>query len=390
MGFDKPDLAFVVHFQRPPSAIAYYQQIGRAGRGVERAEVVLLAGREDDEIADHFIDGAFPSEAAMVAVLDAVDELDGAGVRAIEAKVNATAGTIEQTLKLLQVDGAVARDGAGWIRTVNPWSYDHDRVERVTAARRSEQRRMAEFTETGECLMCFLTQELDDPEGNDCGRCANCAEPFAAVTVAPELVVAAQRFLKHAYRPIEPRKQWPAGLDERSGRIPEEERLREGRALAVYGDAGWGRLVKEGKYGDGDGFADELVDAVAEMVAEDLQPAPPPRWVTAVPSRRSPDLVPDFARRLAGRLGLPYRSALMKTQATPPQKEMENSAQQARNALDSFAADRDEVVSEPVLLVDDMVDSRWSLTVCGIALAAAGSGPVYPIALGQTTTGAAP
>jgi ATP-dependent DNA helicase RecQ len=389
MGFDKPDLAFVVHFQRPPSAIAYYQQIGRAGRAVDRAEVVLLAGREDDEIADHFIDGAFPSEEVMLTVLDAVDELDGASVPMLEGEVNATAGTIAQALKILEVDGAVTKDGPRWIRTVNPWTYDQTRVETVTAARRSEQQRMSEFAETDECLMRFLTQELDDPGEERCGRCENCSKPFATAEVDRTLVLEAKRFLKHSHRPIEPRKRWPAGLDERSGTIPEELRLREGRALAIYGDAGWGELVKDGKYG-GSGFSDELVEAVAEMIDDDLLPDPPPEWVAAVPSKRAPDLVPAFARRLADRLGLPYRSALVKVRATPPQKEMENSAQQARNAIASFGADPAEVSSGPVLLVDDMVDSRWSLTVCGVALAEAGSGPVYPIALGQTTTGAGP
>lgn len=386
MGFDKPDLSFVVHFQRPQSAIAYYQQIGRAGRGVERAEVVLLAGREDDEIADYFIDGAFPSEEVMSGVLEAVDELDGASSRTLEAHVNATAGRIAQALKILEVDGAVARHGSSWERTVNPWEYDRTRIEAVTTARRDEQRQMSEFVETDECLMRFLTRQLDDPADDRCERCANCVGPFATAAVDHALVLEAMRFLKRAHRPIEPRLQWPPGLEDHSGRIPREHTLQEGRALAIYGDAGWGTLVKEGKYGGG-GFDEELVEAVAEMIATDLEPDPPPTWVTAIPSRRAPDLVPGFARRLANRLGLPYRSALAKARDTPPQKEMENSAQQARNVIGSFAVDPAEIDPGPVFLVDDMVDSRWSLTVCGAALLEAGSGPVYPIALGQTTTG---
>jgi ATP-dependent DNA helicase RecQ len=210
---------------------------------------------------------------------------------------------------------------------------------------------------------------------------------FAESAPDPALVHEAQLFLRRSYRPIVPRKQWPLGLDARSGRIPIEHQLREGRALAIYGDAGWGRAVKAGKYGN-EGFADDLVEAMVEMIMNDLAPDPFPTWVTAVPSLRHPELVPDFARRLADRLGLPYRVALVKVTETPQQKSMENSVQQARNAIDAFAAVPAEVLREPVFLVDDMVDSGWSLTVCGVALAEAGSGPVVPVVLGQTSTGA--
>lgn len=388
MGFDKADLTFVVHYQRPSSAIAYYQQIGRAGRAVERAEVVLLTGREDDAIADYFIEGAFPPEDVLRDVLACVDELDGARVMDLEARVNTKRATIERALKILEVDGAVAHDGARWVRTANRWEPDTMRVAGVTAARRAEQDRMHAYVETDGCLMSFLTRELDDPIYERCGRCANCAASFVMTEVVPVVVRDALRFLRRAYRPIEPRKAWPPELGEHTGTIPRPSRLREGRALAVYGDAGWGELVKVGKY-TGDGFADELVAAVVEMIATDLRAEPFPTWVTAVPSRRSPELVPGFARRLADSLGLPYRSAIVKLRDTPPQKDMQNSVQQARNAIGAFATVPGQVAAGPVLLIDDMVDSCWSITACGVALAEAGSGPVYPIVLAETTAAGA-
>ncbi len=388
MGFDKPDLAFVVHFQRPGSAIFYYQQIGRAGRGIDRAEVLLLSGREDDEIANHFIEKAFPPEEVMGAVLTTLEEVEGASLPALEAKVNAKRATIAQALKILEVEGAVVHEGSDWVRTVNPWRLDGERIATVTEARRREQERMREFVATEDCLMLFLTRELDDPADIPCGRCANCTTAFAPTTPPEgELVAEALRFLKRAYRPIEPRKLWPSGLPDRHGRIAEEHLLKEGRALAVYGDAGWGQLVKAGKYREGD-FSDELVDAMVEMIETDLQPDPYPTWVTAIPSKRSPDLVPGFARRLASALGLPFHEALREVEDTPPQKTMENSTQQAGNAAKAFEAIPAGVADGPVLLVDDMVDSRWSITVCGVALAEAGSGPVYPVVLGETTPSA--
>jgi len=385
MGFDKPDLSFVVHFQRPSSIVAYYQQIGRAGRAVERADVVLLTGREDDEIAEYFIGGAFPPEWVMREVVDAVAAADGVSVKKLETVVNARSGEIEKALKILEVEGAVAKGEGGWIRTPNPWDLDHERIDQVTATRYRELEQMRAYADTAECLMQFLTEKLDDPESERCRRCANCDAPFLPVTADPELVREAVFFLKRAYRPIEPRKKWPAHLGEPRGLIAEELRLEEGRALAVYGDAGWGQAAKAGK-AEGN-FPNELVEAVAEMIENDLQPDPAPTWVAAVPSLRRPDLVPGFARRLAEHLGLPYREALGKTHETPPQKTMENSVKQARNVIGAFAVDAAEIMDGPVILVDDMVDSRWSITICGIALREAGSGPVYPIALAETTAG---
>jgi ATP-dependent DNA helicase RecQ len=388
MGFDKPDLAFVVHFQRPGSVIFYYQQIGRAGRAVDRAEVVLLSGREDDEITSYFINTAFPPEEELLEVLSAIESVDQVGARELESRLNLSRTAITRALKFLALEGVVAHTGSGWARTVNTWDSDQERGARVTATREREQERMRDYTSTEGCLMAFLTSELDDPASASCGRCANCAGLFARIEPDPALVNEAVRFLKRAYRPIEPRKQWPPGLGDPRGRIDDGLILQEGRALCVYGDAGWGRLVMEGKYGQA-GFDDELVDAALEMLTE-WHPDPAPTWVTAVPSWRHPELVPGFARRLAARLGLPYRDALVKVRETKEQKRMENSIQQVRNTLGAFEAVREQVLDGPVLLVDDMVDSRWSMTICGIALAAAGSGPVIPLALGETTSGSAP
>lgn len=380
MGFDKPDLGFVVHFQRPGSVVAYYQQVGRAGRAIDRAEIVLLTGAEDDAIGDYFIANAFPTEDELLQVLLTIEQ-EELSIYGLQRELNMTKGTIERALKFLDIERAIVKTGGKWSRTVNPWQPNHERGSRITEQRIEEQQRMRDYVATDECLMVFLANELDDPVTEPCGRCANCTEPFASMEPDPELVMEAVHFLRHTHRPITPRKQWPAGL---GGNIPEELQLCEGRALCVYGDAGWGQLVREGKFESGR-FADELVEATAEMI-DKWNPEHRPTWVTAVPSLRNPELVADFARRVAEELDLPYREALVKTAETPPQKTMENSYQQASNAKDTFAAVGDEVIAgEPVFLVDDMVDSKWSITVCGIALRETGSGEVYPVALAETT-----
>jgi ATP-dependent DNA helicase RecQ len=386
MGFDKPDLSFVVHFQRPPSPIAYYQQIGRAGRALDRAEVILLAGSEDDEIAAYFTDSAFPGEDELREILSVLENIEDASENELLNVLNIKSSALKKDLKILEVEGAIAKADSRYARTPTLWTPDSDRIQAVTDIRVLERERMAALVETDGCLMQLLRLELDDPDAEPCGRCSNCVGAFAPVSVdAGELQVALS-FLHHHHRPIAPRKQWPAKMEERPYNIPAQQRLLEGRALCLYGDPGWGQLVRSGKYEDGE-FDDQLVDAVADMLQNHWQPEIMPTWVTAVPSRPAPELVGGFAKRLASRLRLPYREALEKTKSTPPQKDMQNRYHQARNALDSFAAIPENVIAEPVLLVDDMVDSGWSLTVCGVLLAEAGSGPVVPVALADSSAG---
>jgi ATP-dependent DNA helicase RecQ len=386
MGFDKPDLSFVVHFQRPSSPIAYYQQIGRAGRALERAEVILLAGSEDDEIAEYFANSAFPGEDELDEILTMLEKVEDASVKELLEALNIKKSALEKDLKILEVEGAIAKEGSRYARTPTEWIPDGERIAAVTGIRVGERERMAELVQTDDCLMQFRRIELDDPDPEPCGRCANCIGAFAADGADTEELQAALTFLRHNHRPILPRKQWPAKMNGQPYNIPAGQQLLEGRALCLYGDPGWGELVRSGKYEDGF-FDDRLVDGVTDMLQNHWQAAVTATWVTAVPSRRAPELVAGFAKRLALRLGLPYREALQKIEDTPSQKDMQNNYHQACNALDSFAAIPENVMAEPVLLVDDMVDSRWSLTVCGILLAEAGSGPVLPVALADSSAG---
>ena len=385
MGFDKPDLGFVVHFQRPGSVVAYYQQIGRAGRALEQADVILLAGREDDEIAHYFINAAFPPEANLHAVLAAVEAHDGITANQIEVELNLSRGRVAQCLKVLEVDDAVFRQSGRFVRSANPWEPDTERIANVTRERERELEGMRDFVRSETCLMEFLRRELDDPEAAPCGRCAVCAGDFVPRQVSQIVLQDAMLFLRRAYRSIEPRKRWPDGsIGGRSGTIKPDQRLEQGRALSLYGDAGWGRLVRRNREA-GERFDDELVEAAAAFIEDVWKPDPPLAWVVGVPSRRSGRLVPDFAERLAGRLGLPYRAALVQVRDHPPQREMANSSQQLRNVTGAFTVDAAAHGEGPLLLVDDVVDSRWSLTECGSLLRQAGSGPVYPFVLADSS-----
>jgi ATP-dependent DNA helicase RecQ len=386
MGFDKPDLGFVVHYQAPGSVVAYYQQVGRAGRAVDEAFGVLLSGVEDADIQDYFIGTAFPPQPQAEAVVELLAEAAvPVSLRDIEAQVNVKHSRLEAMLKILEVEGAVERSGGRWLRTLQPWHYDAERVARVTAQRRAEQQAMREYLSHDGCLMVFLREQLDDRAAARCGRCGPCSGQALPLAVADDVVRAARAFLRLASQTIEPRKQWPTGLSEVRGRIPDELRTQRGRALSVYGDGGYGRLVATGKLETGR-FDDELVDAAATLVRQRWRPDPPPAWVTAVPSLRRAELVAEFAAALADRLELPFHPVVVKTRETRLQKEMENSAQQARNVLGAFAVDGTPD-PRPVLLVDDIVDSGWTLTVVAALLLEHGSGPVLPLALADAGAG---
>ncbi len=385
MGFDKPDLGVVVHFQAPGTPIAYYQQVGRAGRGMDRAFGLLLCGHEDRDIQVYFIDNAFPPKERAEDVVALLKGADGAlSAPEIMQHVNVRRSRLEAMLKILEVEGAVERAAGKWRRTLKPWEYDSDRVERVTAARREEQTAMEEYARTDRCRMLFLREQLDDPHASECGRCDNCTPVSEfAVTSDPGSIRAATEHLRSIELRIEPRKQWPnVGRQDLRGKIEEGRRLEPGRVLSVYGDGGWGTLVKEGKWQDGR-FDDALMTASAELIATRWQPDPFPEWVTSIPSTRHPTLVPEFARALAARLELPFEEAVKRVRSSAPQKDMENSAQQLLNVWTAF-----EVTAPPqgpVLLVDDMLDSGWTLTVVGFRLKAAGASHVYPFALARTT-----
>ncbi len=395
MGFDKPDLGFVIHFQRPASVVHYYQQVGRAGRAVDEAYGVLMHGEEDDPIADYFIRSAFPPQKHVEAILEELDRFEGGlSVRELESRLNLKRAQLEKALKYLSVElpAPVTKIGPKWNVTAASGTYRIDReyVEAITATRRAEQAQMRDYMQHSGCLMEFLARALDDPYAGSCGRCAGClGGPLLSPTADRDLTNRAAIYLKRNYQPLKPRLQWPAGdaLPEYgfTGRIGTDLRAAEGRALCLWLDAGWGQQVAEGKYTRGR-FDDTLVAACVELV-EHWDPVPSPEWVTAIPSLRHPNLVPDFAARLATALNLPFRPALRKVQNTPPQKEMQNSFRQSRNLDGAFEVDMTPGLDRPCLLVDDMRDSGWTFTVAAAVLRRAGCPAVFPLALALNSPG---
>jgi ATP-dependent DNA helicase RecQ len=389
MGFDKPDLGFVLHLGAPSSPVAYYQQVGRAGRATENADVLLLPGNEDEAIWNYFATASMPNRAKALAVIDELGSTP-LSTPALEARVDLRRTPLELLLKVLDVDGAVRKVQGGWVATGQPWTYDAERYERIAAARELEQQSMLDYEAlpSGEngCRMEFLQRALDDDTAVPCGRCDNCAGVWFPSDLEADASTVAARSLDRVGVVVEPRAQWPNGMAnlgvEVKGNIAVGERTAPGRALARLTDLGWGGALREAfAPGAPDAPASEAMIAACVRVLADWGWDERPAAIVSVPSRRHPLLVESIAAGLAGVGRLPYLGALSMDNGGPAGEAGGNSAYRLAGVWDRLGVDgldSGAFTGRPVLLVDDLVDSRWTVTVAGRALRRAGASAVLP------------
>ncbi|WP_281964615.1 RecQ family ATP-dependent DNA helicase [Serinicoccus marinus] len=389
MGFDKPDLGFVVHLGAPSSPVAYYQQVGRAGRATERADVLLLPGSEDRDIWNYFATVSMPRQDQADAVLTALAESDRPlSTPALETIVDVRRTRLELLLKVLDVDGAVEKVRGGWTATGRPWVYDKERYTRVADARVREAELMVAYQQTEGCRMAFLQECLDDATAEPCGRCDRCAGAWFPSEIPQEAVGSARERLGAVGVPVEPRAQWPTGMPrlgvEVKGKIPPEEQAAEGRALARLSDLGWGQRLRE-VLESGDPVPEQVTRAVVQVLAG-WGWSERPVGVVAMPSRRRPAVVGSLAEQISQIGRLPLLGTLELAHGGPVGEAGGNSAFRLANVWGRVVvgAELAEAVRQargPVLLVDDVVDSRWTMTVAARALRQAGAEAVLPLAL---------
>lgn len=406
MGFDKGDLAFVVHLGAPASPIAYYQQVGRAGRATARAEVALLPGREDRAIWDYFASLSFPPEAEVRRTLAALEGAGTLSTAALETRVDLRRNRLELMLKVLDVDGAVRRVRGGWESTGRPWAYDEVRYERVAATRRAEQQAMVDYVGLDSCRMAYLRAALDDPElapGWRCGRCDVCVG--GPIGPGPETgpdeaeIAAARERLATPGVEVEPRRQWPTGMDRLGvplgGRLAADERAEPGRAVARLDGLGWGGLLRDlfaagapgsSEQAQGDGLPVPLRRPVQDVLAAwAMDPAP--EGIVYVESASRPGLVRHLAEGVGRQLGIPVIGTVRPIPGTAAGRHDVNSAQRLAGVVrrlelalsDQAAAG---LAGRAVLLVDDRIDSGWTITVAARLVRLAGASAVHPFVLG--------
>ncbi|WP_341975537.1 RecQ family ATP-dependent DNA helicase [Microbacterium sp. LTA6] len=385
MGFDKPDLGFVLHLGAPSSPVAYYQQVGRAGRASDSADVLLLPGTEDRDIWHYFATASMPDQERAERVIAALGDAP-VSTPALEAMVDIRRTPLELLLKVLDVDGAVRRVQGGWVATGEPWAYDAERYARIAAERVAEQQHMIDYEQTDGCRMEFLQRSLDDDTAVPCGRCDNCAGTWFPTDIEATANATAAESLDRVGVAIDPRRQWPTGADRLGapvkGRIGPAEQAGEGRALARLTDLGWGGTLRElFAAGVADAPVSPQVLAGCVRVLAEWGWAERPVAVVAMPSRSRPLLVDSLARGLAEVGRLPFIGALQPVAGGPTGQPGGNSAFRLAGLWDRFTAEGLDIPPGPVLLVDDQADSRWTLTVAARILRQAGATEVLPFVL---------
>ena len=379
MGYDKGDIGFVIHYQMPPNIVSYYQQIGRAGRNIDKAYAILMCGEEDDDIHEYFMKEAFPTRDECYGILSLIEREGGASLYGIGRKINISNKRIEKTLGFLVHEEAIYRDGDKYYLSPKKFVYNEKHYEEITEQRKKEYEQMKELVELKTCYSKFIANCLDDMTARECGKCANCTghDPISGELRIEERENASY-YLDNYVLEITPLDKWESNYI--TGQSDIDKLNEPGVCLSKYNDPGYGALVKKGKYEDNEfdlRLVERSIEILKPIVTENAI-----KHICCVPSLRS-DLVKNFTVKVAAGLGIEFIDCLIKSHAEP-QKSMQNAEHQCKNAWDSFSVAECEI-PQKMVLVDDIIDSKWTITVCGYKLMQKGAQLVFPFALADSS-----
>lgn len=376
MGYDKEDIGFIIHLQMAENVVSYYQQIGRAGRNLKNAYVFLLNDIQDKKIIDYFINTAFPKKSEQEKIYDIISNNNGTKEFDIVSKCNFKKKRISKALEFLENDNYIFYDKPYYYSTLKKFEYNEEHYNEIRTIRKNEVKKMIEFSNTNKCYNKFLANALDDFSANECGKCSNCIKKdILPIMIDEENVDKAVNFIYNRLHLITPRKL-------KEDRTKLEYVNCEGYCISYYGDYGYGQMVEYDKYNSIE-YRSEIKERCKEVIKNEYMLKMDIKYITCVPSNHNKKME-DLTKTIASELGLTYIDVLEKSEC-PYQKEMENSYYQSLNAKNNYRVKSKIDNIEKIILMDDIVDSKWTLTWCGYYLMANGIEEVYPFTISDSS-----
>jgi ATP-dependent DNA helicase RecQ len=373
MGIDKSDIRFIIHTQIPQSPIHYYQEIGRAGRDGQTAEIFLLFNPKDTDLPLSFINNARPSIDKYQRVINAL-KLEPLGERNLMKATNLKQTQV-RTIKADLLDQKIIREVMYGRSKKYEYQYNAPQLnttvfEALRDHRLREFEKMVEYTNTDKCKMLYLCNYLGDTNSNNCEMCDSCLNNKNHFSMSESDKEKIKQFQDNFF-PI---------LEVETNRT----NLINGVASSYYGFSNVGRVIHKCKYENGGDYPDILIKQTLKAFSKTFK-GQKFDLILFVPPTKSGKLVENFATKIAYTIKLPIYS-LKKSRETKEQKIFQNSALKTENIKDVFEIGID-VTNKSILLIDDIFDSGATIKEIGKMLTKKGAKIIAPLVIAKTVGG---